>query len=299
MKKFWIFLCLILVYGTCQIQSLAANCKALGCKKDYSTMCAPKPYGLSSRPCQITSRVTGMTFLAEKIAQKIIKGELKKATKEKFKVEMKTYSLKDLAEGKFKSLKIYGKNLEIDGVYLSSFESKTLCDFNYVQLDKKTIKFKENMVMDYAIEISNNDLKKTVQSSGYIDMLNKINLSAVGITFFRLSGADVEIKNNKLYFTIKVTTPLSSKPTPILVRSDLKVEDGNIVMTKVDLVNLYTVIDLSKITYLLNILNPLTFSVDIMNNKDSQICVKTVNIIEDKVIIKGNVFIPKNTNKSK
>lgn len=262
---------------------------------DYSAKCAPKAYDLSSRGAQITSKITGMTFLAEKLAQFIIKKELKKAAKEKFKVEMKSYSINDLRHGRFKSLKISGKNLNIDGVYLTSLEAKTLCDFNYVELYKNNIKFKENMVMDFAMEISSQDLQKTIQSTGYLDKLNKTNLSCFGITFFKLNGAEVQVKNNKLYFTVKVTTPMSANPIPIVVRSDLKVEDGNIVMTKIDLVNVFTVIDLSKITYLMNALNPLTFSTEILNNKDSKMSIKTVDIIGDKISVKGNIFIPKNT----
>lgn len=262
---------------------------------DYSTMCPANPYDLSSRGCQITSRITGMTFLAEKIAQCIIRGQLKKATKEKFKVEMKSYSANDLLYGRFKSLKISGKNLEIDGVYLTSLEARTLCDFNYVELDKNSIKFKENMVMGFSTEISNPDLKKTIQSGGYLDMINKVNLSCFGITFFKLDSADVQVKNNKLYFTIKVTSPMSEKPLNIAIRSDLKVEEGRIVVTKIDFMNLYTVIDLSKITYLLNAINPLTLSIDVLNNKNSKMSVQDINIIDDKIVIKGSIFIPKNT----
>lgn len=260
----------------------------------YYKYCAPKPYNLSSHKNQITSNVTGMTFFAEQVAQHIIKKELKKATKEKFRVEMKSYSLVDLMGGKFKALKISGRNLDIEGVYLTSFETHTVCDFNYIKLDNKTIKFRENMVMDYAIEISNVDLEKTVKSKDYLDMLNNTKLSAFGITFFKLDGADVQIKNSKLYFTINVTSPLSAKPIPIMIRSDLKVEEGKIVLTKIDLVNMLTVIDLSKITYLMNVLNPLTFSIDILNNKDSKMSVRDVNIIGDRIFVKGNILIPKN-----
>lgn len=284
MKKLFLVLGLMVV---CSTQAFA-NC-------DYSNKCAPKAYDLSSKGCQITSKVTGMTFLAEKLAGVIIKKELKKATKEKFKVEMKSFSAKDLANGRFKSLKIWGRNLEIDDSYLTYFEARTACDFNYVELNKSSIKFKENMIMNFVIEISNNDLKKTVQSTGYLDMLNKVKLSGFGITFFKLENADVQIKNSKLYFTINLTSPMSAKPIPICVRSDVKVEDGNIVLTKLDLVNIYTVLDLSKITYLLNALNPLTFSTDILNNKDSKMSIQTVEIVGDRIKIKGNVFIPKNS----
>lgn len=284
MKRLFLLLVLMLA-GSSQV---FASC-------DYSTLCAPKAYDLSSKGCRITSQITGMTFLAEKIAQSIIKSELKKATTEKFKVEMKSYSINDLIHGRFKYLKISGKNLEIDGAYLTSFETKTLCDFNYVELNKNSIKFKENMVMDFAIEISNTDLKKTMKSTGYLDMLNKVRLSAMGITFFRLDGADVQIKNNKLYFTINVTSPMSARPIPVVVSSSVKVEEGRIVLTKVELTNIYAVIDLSKITYLLDIINPLTFSTDILNNKKSKMSIKKVDIIGDRIFINGMVFIPKNT----
>lgn len=263
---------------------------------DYSGICAPKAYDISSSKGQLFSTITGMTFLTEKLVQMIIRSELKKATKEKFKVEMKSYSARDLINGRFKSLEFSGKNLEIEGVYLTSFKAKTLCNFNYVQPVKNSIKFKENMLMGFNLEISDSDLKKTIQSTGYLDKLNKVNLSGLGITFFKLNGADVQIKNNKLYFTIKVTSPMSAKPISIVVRSDLKIEEGRIVMTKLDFVNLFTVIDLSKTAYLLNILNPLTFSTDILNNKNSKMSIQEVNIIGDRIFINGNIFIPKNVN---
>jgi len=284
MKKLLLLLSLMVL---CSAQAFAAC--------DYSTMCQPKAYDLSSRGCQITSNITGATFLAEKIAQSIIKKELKKATRERFKVELKSYSAQDLLNGRFKSLKISGKNLDIDDAYLTSFEAKTLCDFNYVELVNNSIKFKENLLMGVSIQISDTDLRRTVQSAGYLDKLNKISLSAMGMTFFKLSGADVQIKNNKLYFTVKLTSPLSAKPIPIVVRADLKVQDGDIVITKVDLVNLYTVVDLSKVTYLLNALNPLTFSTDILNNKNSKMNINSVDIIGDRIFLTGTIFIPKNS----
>lgn len=265
---------------------------------DYSQMCAPRAYDLSSKGTQITSRITGTTFLAENLAQFLIKKELKKATKEKFKVKMKSYSAPDLVHGRFKSLEISGKHLDIDGVYLTSLDIKTLCDFNYIELNKNSLKFRENMIMGYSTEISDNDLRKTVKSTGYLDKLNKTNLSAFGITFLKLEGADVQIKNNKLWFTIKVTTPMTSNPISVVLRSNIKVEEGNIVLTKLDFVNPFTVIDLSKATYLLNAINPLTFSMDILNNKKSKMSVQSVDIVGDKIIIKGNIFIPKNAMKT-
>lgn len=262
---------------------------------DYSDYCAPKPYALSTSRCQSIQKITGMNFLAEKIAQSIIKKQLKKATKESFKVEMKSYSAKDLLQGKFKSLKLSGKNLEIDGAYLTSLEAKTICEFNSVEIGKNTVKFRENMAMNFAIEISNTDLKRTIKSSNYVKELNKINLSGFGITFFKLTGADVEIKNNKLFFTIEVTSPFSVKPVSIVVGSDIKVENGQIMLTKLYFTNVYAIVDLSKVTYLLNALNPLTFSIDILENKQAKTKITSVDIIGDRIFVKGSILVPKDT----
>ena len=283
-KNMVLTVCIMII---CSAQAFAAC--------DYLDKCPVAPVGLSSRAGQITSKYTGMTFLSEKIAQSIIKHELKKATKEKFKVEMKSFGVKDLAEGKFKSLKISGKNLDIEGVYLTSWEVNTLCDFNSVEFVKKSIKFRENMVMEFATEMSDTDLRKTMNSGGYLDKLNSVNLSSMGMTFFKLDGADVKIKNNKLYFTVKIRSQLFPAPISVAVVSDLKVEDGKIVMTKIDFVNLFTRIDLSKITYILNAINPLTFSMDILENKNTKMSIQKVDVIGDKIVIIGNILIPKNT----
>lgn len=263
---------------------------------NYTNRCAPKAYDLSSRGGQIFSTASGMTFASEQLAQFIIGKELKKATKESFKVRVKSYSAMDLAHGRFKSMVISGKNLDIDGIYLSSLSLKTLCDFNYVDLSSKDIKFKENIVMGFSTEISETDLRKTMQSSGYLDMLKNINLSAFGVTFFKITGADVKINNNKLYMIVKISSQLflTKAPTDVIVGTDIKVEEGRIVLTKIDLVNLFTRIDLSKMTYLLNAINPLTFTTDILNNKKTQTSIQSVDIIGNKILIGGQIFIPKN-----
>ena len=96
---------------------------------------------------------------------------------------------------------------------------------------------------------------------------------------------------------MNVTSPLSAKPIPVVVSADLKVEDGQITVSKVCLVNAFSVIDLSKMTSILNLLNPLTFSTDLLNNKKTKTKINTVDIIGDEIIVKGNILIPKNNSK--
>lgn len=264
-----------------------------GC--DYSGLCPENVYGLSSKTgCSISKKI-GATTLSEKIAQSKIKDDLKRATGQNFNVSVKSYSFQDFIHGRFKSITITGKNLDIQGAYLSFLELRTLCDFNYVKFSRNSIKFKENMIVGFLMEISDADLTKTMHSSGYLDKLNCVNVEGCGITFFKLSGADVEIKNNKLYFTVRVTSQLLLvKPLDVVMSTDLKVKDGRIVLTKVDLGNLVKGVDLGNVANQLNKVNPLTFSLNVLENKDTKMCIKDVKIIGDKIIVKGNIYIPKN-----
>jgi len=285
MKKLLLFLILILLFATPSF----ATC-------DYLIFCPPKASGLSSKMGQSVSKGLGATLLSEKIAQSMIKGDLKKATNQNFDVVVKSYSFQDFIHGRFKSIIISGKNINIEGAYLTSLKLKTLCDFNHVQFRQNSMVFKENMIVGFSTEISNSDLMKTMKSNGYLDKLNCVNVEGCGITFFKLSGADVKIKNNKLYFTIRITSQLLlTKPIDIVMATDLKVEDGRIVLTKVDLGDMAKGIDSKKLAYHLNAMNPLTFSLDVLENKTAKMCIKHVDIIGDKIIVDGNIFILKNS----
>lgn len=261
---------------------------------NYMGLCAPSAYNLSSAKEQMISMRLGATLLSEKIAQFRIKEELKKITKQNFDVYVKSYSIRDLLHGRFKSITISGKNLNINGVYLTSLDLKTLCNFNYVQFDRTPIKFKENMIIGFSTIISDEDLMKTMQSNGYLDKLNCVNVHGCGITFFKLSGAGVDIKNNKLLFKVRVTSQLLlEKPLDIEMSTDLNAKNGRIILTKIDLKNVVKGVDLSKVANQLNSMNPLTFSLEVLENKNTKMCINNVEIVGNKIIINGNIFIPK------
>lgn len=283
MKKLLLLVCLMIPIGI----PTFANC-------DYVDFCAPYAYNLSSKRGQMISMRLGATLLSEKIAQIRIKEELKKITDQNFDVSVKSYSLQDLLRGRFKSITISRKNLNINGVYLTSLDLKTLCDFNYVQFDKNPIKFKENMIVGFSTIISDEDLMKTMQSNGYLDKLNCVNVHGCGITFFKLSGAGVDIKNNKLYFKIKIVSQLLlEKPLDVEMSTNLNAKNGRIILTKIDLKNVVKGVDLSKVANQLNSINPLTFSLEVLENKNTKMCINNVKIVGNKIMLNGNIFIPK------
>lgn len=262
---------------------------------NYTHLCPAYKYNPAVKIGRVISRRTGATTLSEKIAQIRIKRELKKVTDQKFDVTVQSYSLMDSIRGRLKSITITGKELNIKEVYLTSLELKTLCDYNYIQINKNPVQFKENMVIRFTTVISDRDLMRTMDSTGYLNKLNCVNIQGCGITFFKLSGAGVSIKNNKLNFKIKVISELLlEKPLDIAISTGLKVEDGRIVLTKVNLGSTKNKVDLSRVGYRIDAMNPLTFTLNILENENTKMCINDIKITGDRITVKGSVFIPKN-----
>ena len=222
---------------------------------------------------------------------------MKKATGAKFRVKINAKSANDLASGRFQSLNIEGNNLNIDGIYLSHFYQTTVCDFNYIKVSKKDLVFKEDFVMKFMMDMTSSDLQKTMDASGYLKSLNKVDISGCGVSLLKIKDANILIKNNKLYFVMDISAPFlfSQKSIKISVGTDFKVEDGKIVFTKLYLDNLYSRIDLSELMYALNMINPMDFSMNIYKEKNAKIQIKNAKIENNIFKVDGLVVIPKDT----
>ena len=284
MKKLIILLSFILV---------STNMAFAACP--YSNKCAaPQNQHKSLGVTRFLSRATGSTYFAEKAAQKIIKAELKKQTGADFNVGLKAFSAPDLLNGTFESLNLSGNNIVVGGNYISKLNVNTECNYNSVNYKAKPIKFRENMVLKASVVMTDSDIKNSLKNGGVLDKLNSINLSGFGVSFFKVDNSTIDIKNGKLYFTVKTTAFGIPKPFNISVSADIKVENGKIITSKVALVNLFSIIDLQNYTYLLNKLDPLTFKLPILDNPQSEIKIQKIELIGDKIYLDTYVFLPKN-----
>jgi len=269
--------------------------------EEIAAMCA-QPYDMSWKGTKLLTNVTGMTFLSQAIANSIVKKELRKSMGSKdFKVKMKSFSAKDLADGRFKSLNITGKNLNLDGVYLSEFEASTICDFNYVKATTKSIKFKENFGINYSMKVSNEDLKKTVLSKDYLKYLSSFNIKAGSVNILELKNVDVNLKDDKFYFSINMNNTIFNYSVPfnVDVAAKMKIQNGKIKVTEVSWLNKNKTINLSQLTNILNIINPLKYTVNVLDNENAKVELKTLDIHCDKLVMDGTLFIPKNTEESR
>ena len=251
-----------------------------------------EPYDTSTKLRAFLSNITGMNLTRTKISETVLKKVISKSVKQgKLNVNINSYSGNDLAKGIFKSLNISGKNINIDGIQLSSLNLKTLCNFNYVKYDKKgNLEFREDFPMSFDIQMSADDLNKTMESEKYTNALNKVNRFA--FAGLKVSSTQASIRGNKFYYTLLIDVPFS-KQQKVELTADLNVTDGKISLKNTRLTSNSKTADLKKIDSIMKHINPLDFSVNIFNNKNAKISVKNVAIKNNIIIADGIIIIPK------
>lgn len=263
--------------------------------QDCSTLKCPAPYDLTSGFSRGMSTVTGQKFLSEKIGEKLVKKAIKKnITSGDIKVNLDAYSVRDLKAGRFKSLEINGKNVDIQGVYISSFNTKTLCNFNYIANDKRgNYIVKEDIPASFNAIITEEDLNKTMLSSDYKRMIDDINSIGGNLNIFQITSTNIKLKNDKMYYVLKYSMPFVRKTKELVITANLKVENGQIELANTSFLNNSMALDVDKLSKLINYINPLDFSAKILENKDAKFNIETVNISNGKITIDGNMTILK------
>ncbi len=280
MKKILLTI-LILAAGQISFASCSQSCVA--------------PYELTSGFSRFVSKATGQNFIAEKVGESLVKKAIKKdITSGKIDVNLKSFSTRDLKAGKFKSLEITGKNVEVDGVYITYFNTKTLCDFNYViQYKNGDVFVKEDIPVSASAIISEEDLNNTMNSSDYKRLVNDINNIGGTLNLFQIVSTSVKFKNGKMYYIMKYALPFVRKPQEIVISADLCIHNGEIILANTELVNNNIKLDVNNFSKILNYINPLDFSAKILENKNARFNVQNINISGDKISINGTITVLK------
>ncbi len=281
MKKLVTLLICLLFFNTVQASS---NC--------YEEFKCPEETGLTSSYSRFFSNLTGNKFLAEKIAQAIIKKNIKKTAQGDFSVKIKSYSATDMKAGRFKSFELNGKDVNFEGIYLSEFNLKTICDFNYINLDKDwNMTVVNNLPMTFDLTITDADLNKTMSTEEYTRVLNDINMLGSGL--FTIESSELRIKNDKIYYILKYAIPFVRKPQEVVISAGLTVKNGDIQFADARILNKDFKLKAEKLSSVLNYINPLDFSVKILENKDARLNIKDVSIADNKITVDGTVILLK------
>ena len=262
----------------------AVNCAdGVTCKEEYD---------LTPSYSRFFSHITGNNFLAEKIAQSVIRKNIKKTVDGDINVKIKSYSARDMRAGRFKSFEVNGKNVQVEGVSISKFSLKTICDFNYIHIDKDwNMTVMDDVPMQFDIVITQDDLNKTMASQDYMRMLSDVNKLGGGI--FSIESTNLKIKHNKIYYVMKIAVPFVRKTQDVVICTGLKVTDGEIEFADAKILNKEYALNVDKITKILNYVNPLDFSVKILENKDAKLTIKNVSIEDNKISADGILLLLK------
>lgn len=281
MKKIILLLGMLLVTSTASYATCEYNCV--------------EPHDMNSKIKTFASVASGLNFTTEKIAQSILKKEiLKTAPSDNLKVKLDSYSSRDLKNGIFKSLSVTGEDVHVNDIYLSYLNMNTLCNYNYIKQSNDDVVFMEDFPMSFNIKMSQSDINKTMESDKYQKVINDLN--KMGSSYFaglQISSTKVAIKANKFYYIIGIAIPFIRNEQKLVINTDLTVKKGKINFANTKLVSDSFSLDLQSVDFILNYLNPLDFSVNILDNKDAKIYVKDVNIKNNLVETNGVVVIPK------
>ncbi len=235
-----------------------------------------------------------MNPFAEKLAQKVIKKALKKEIGNgKYKVKFDAYTLSSLKKGIFKYLEIEGTNLVIEDIPVNHLVLKTETNYNWVDFNENPIKIKSNITFSYNLELSEKSLNKALEQKDYKKTLERVNTRAYPL--FTMNDVKIRIKDNRVYIIMDYSLPLASskKSRKFLVSTDFMVENGKIRATNIHIDKVYGNLPLDKVTNLINLLDPLSFTLDILKSDNCKGRIESVKMENNNIQIGGKMFIVK------
>lgn len=288
MKKIKVLILLIMMALFCS-PVMAQSCDSLD-----KSMCPAVPK-VSGPVASTLSKVTGMNFLVSSILESQVKKQMDKALTADFKVDVTPFGAKSLMEGKFKKITAHSDSAYLEGFYVSNVNAQSLCGYNHFIYKNGEVYTNENFLLSFNAEVTSSDLQKIISTPEYMKLLNSLNVSVAGVSVFKIFDPKAEIKNDRLVFSTKVMSPLTlGEPELISTSMGLTVENGKILFTDLQTTPVMNSMNLNTFLPIINKLNPFTFKSNVMNNSKSIIKIRDINFVNNKIVIKGLVIVPKN-----
>lgn len=232
-----------------------------------------------------------MNPLVESIAQKAIKKSLKKETGANFKVKFEGYTLSSMKAGVFKHLELTGKNITIEGVDIPYLKFKTLSDYNRIDYTVNPVVVQSDMTFYYEMHLSEKSINDALKSKEYRKTIEKVNKRAYPL--FMLNDVKARIKNNKVYIIMEYNFPINpvGKNKTFMVSTNFNVINGIIKARDIGIDSAYGNMPLEKVTNLINLLDPLSFTIDLVNARKCKGKIENVKIEDNIFQINGKMFV--------
>lgn len=276
MKKFLLFLMLVVLSG----QMVFA-----------SDLCQSS-YDLTSGWNRFASRVSGSNFLHKTILEQYLEKQIAGYAQGKFDIKIDSFSTADLKDGKFKSLTATGENVVFGDVSASKINLNSLCSFNQLEkTENGTYRFVTDFPAEVTLEFNADDLNRVTNTTDYKKIIKQINQNLLG--FLRIENVKFEITDNKLWYNFTVSTPFSPKKQAVHIGTALNLTSENIKVANTESSSKPTILSLLNMTDALNYVNPLDFSVKILENSIINADINEIFIDNNKIVLKAFINIRK------
>ena len=233
-----------------------------------------------------------MNPLAENIAEKAIKKAVKKNIGPgKYKVKFEAYTLSSLKKGIFKNLEITGKNVETEGIHIPYLNLKNTTHYNWIDLDSDPITVKSDMAFNYSLILDETSLNDALKHKSFDKKLQRINKLAYPL--FTMQEVKTRIRHDRLYIIMEYNLPLASskKNKTFMVSTGFKVDNGKIRAENVNIDKAYGSIPIDKITNLINLIDPLTYTLDVIKDKKCNGKIENIKFEDNNIQINGKIYI--------
>ena len=234
-----------------------------------------------------------MNPIAESFAERAIKKSLKKETDKNFKVKFDGYTLSSMKQGVFKNLEMSGENFKIDDIDIVYLNIKTVTDYNYIDYKQKPIVMKSDMVYAYEIHLNENSINTALDKKDYKKVMEKVN--NIAYPMFLINDVRIRIKNSRAHIIVDYNFPLAKtkKDRTFAMSSKFKVDKttNKIIADDVAVASAYGNLQTSKVANLINLLDPLSFTLKLVDKKKCNGRIENVKIVDDIVQISGKIFV--------
>lgn len=284
-KKLFLTVCLILVMMQMPVQA------------EISYSCSEGPYPVASKAGNFLHTITGINFLSRKSVEKVIRSNLEKETGSDFKVDLSMFSATDLKSGKFKSLKVNSDEANIGGLFVHNLSASTQCGYNRIVFKKDAAPLVyEDFLVDFSAKITNDDLQKTLSSENYQKYLKSINLGVGKFKVLQVDKPTLQIVNNKLRYSFRVTANalLSELSQDVVCDMDLAVNDGQLNLANIKINNKGFMAS-DAIYKLVNRINPFKIDLEKSLNIPSHVNIQHVSFKDNAILLSGVFVAPKNS----
>lgn len=229
--------------------------------------------------------------VAERIAQKVIQKALVKESKGDYKVKLEGYTTSSLKQGIFKKLEITGKDLLIQDVRIPYLKLLTTTDYNWIDYNENPVVVKSDINFDYDMYLNENSINDALKTGDYNKILQKVNKKAYPI--FMINDVRVRIKHDKLHIIMEYNFPIkpASKNRTFMVSSDVIAADNKVKLSNVGFNNAYGNLPLDKVINLVNLVDPLSFTLNLLDDKKCDGKINEVKIEDNTIMINGKIFI--------